>query len=231
MADPVKPPRRYDASRRQTQANATRRRMLEEARRLFLDHGYAKAAMPQIASAAGVSVQTVYKAFANKATLLKAVFDVAVAGDDDDVSMTERDIIGNIRAEPDAAGKITLYLSHLAQGSPRYAPVQLLARAAASADPAARAVWEQIRAETLTAMTMFAADLVSTDQLRRDLSADDVRDVLWVYHSPEIFEMLVLARGWDTDRYGRFLTEAVIDALLFTTHRLPPRGGRDVTQT
>jgi AcrR family transcriptional regulator len=225
MPDGVKPARRYDASRRRAQANTTRRRVLEEARRLFLDYGYAKAAMPQIASAAGVSVQTVYKAFANKAALLKAVSDVAVAGDDDDVPMAERDIIGNIRAEPDAAGKITLYLSHLAQGSSRYAPVQLLARAAASADPAACAVWEQIRADTLSAMTMFAADLVSTGQLHHGLSADDVRDVLWVYHSPEIFEMLVLARGWDTHRYGRFLTEAVIDALLLTTAP-PPAEGR-----
>ena len=38
--------------------------------------------MPAIAAAAGVSVQSVYKAFGNKAALLKSVFDVAMAGED-----------------------------------------------------------------------------------------------------------------------------------------------------
>src|SRR5262245_51693198 len=150
MSDPVKPTRRYDVSRRQEQALENRRRVLAAARRLFFEQGYVETAMPEIAKAAGVSVQTVYKTFANKATLLKAVFDVSVAGDDEPVPMAERDVIGAIQAEPDAARKITMYFEHLAEAAPRVVPVQLLARAAASADAAAGGVWAQMRAETLT---------------------------------------------------------------------------------
>lgn len=214
MADPVKPTRRYDVSRRQEQALENRRRVLAAASRLFFEQGYAETAMPEIAKAAGVSVQTVYKTFANKATLLKAVFDVSVAGDDEPVPIAERDVIGAIRAEPDAARKITRYFEHLAETAPRVVPVQLLARAAASADPAAGGVWAQMREETLTAMSYFAADLVATGQVLPDRSKEEVRDILWTYHSPELYELLVLERGWAARRYGVFLAAAVIGALL-----------------
>lgn len=214
MVEPVKPVRRYDASRRQEQARENRARVLAAAGELFLEKGYADTAMPEIARVAGVSVQTVYKVFANKATLLKAVFDVSVAGDDEPVPMTERDVIGTIRAEPDAAKKIARYTRHLAEGSPRHVPLQLLARAAAGVDRAAAEVWDQMRQESLTAMTYFANDLIATGQVRESLSAEDTRDILFTYHSAAIYELLVIDRGWSTDRYARFLADAMISAVL-----------------
>ncbi|MDT7661525.1 MAG: hypothetical protein QOD04_1081 [Pseudonocardiales bacterium] len=214
MAESVKPTRRYDTTRRQEQARENRGRVLAAASRLFLARGYADTAMPEVAQAAGVSVQTVYKAFANKATLLKAVFDVSVAGGDEATPMAERDVIGAIRAEPDAARKITLYTRHLAEGAHRHAPLQLLVRDAAHADRAAAEVWAQMRQEMLTAMTYFAEDLLGTGQVRRHLVLEDVRDVLWTYHAPELYELLVLERGWSADRYGLFLGEAMINAVI-----------------
>ena len=214
MSGPVNPVRRYDTTRRREQAMENRARVLSAAGQLFLDKGYAETSMPEIAQVAGVSVQTVYKAFANKATLLKAVFDVSVAGDDDRTPMAEREVIGAIRAEPDATLKIVRYTRHLAEGAHRIAPVQLLARDAAGADSAAARVWAQMRQEMLTAMTYFAADLIDTGQVHAGLAPDEVRDVLWTYHSPELYELLVLERGWTAERYGRFLGEAMINALI-----------------
>jgi AcrR family transcriptional regulator len=227
MAEPVKTPRRYDASRRQEQARENRRRVLDAANRLFLDRGYAGTAMPEIARAAGVSVQTVYKTFANKATLLKAVFDVSVAGDDEPIPIAERDAIAEIRAEPRAATQITMYSRIVAEGSDRWAPVLLLARDAARADPAAADVWTQMRQETLTAMTYFAADLMATGDVRAEHSAEDVRDILWTYHSPELYELLVIERGWSVQRYARFFADAVIGALLYRAHAVAPGPDQD----
>jgi AcrR family transcriptional regulator len=141
MDGPVK--RRYDTSRRQEQARENRRRILAAASALFREKGYAGTSMPEVAKAAGVAVQTVYKAFANKATLLKAVFDVTVAGDDEDVPIAGRDFIAGIRAEP------------------------------AAADP-----------------------------------------ILWTYHGPEQYELLCLERGWSPERYGKFLRDAMVAAVL-----------------
>ncbi|SEF35636.1 regulatory protein, tetR family [Amycolatopsis pretoriensis] len=212
MTEPVK--RRYDTSRRQEQARENRRRILVAALGLFREKGYAGTAMPEVAKAAGVAVQTVYKAFANKATLLKVVFDVTVAGDDEDVPIAGRDFIAAIQAEPAAARKIAMYFEHLTAIAPVVFPVQLLARDAAAADPAAAEVWAQMRAEMLTAMTYFSADLLATGQVKPGLAADDVRDVLWTYHGPEQYELLCLERGWPPERYGKFLRDAVIAAIL-----------------
>src|SRR4051812_48775540 len=127
MSEEVKSSRRYHSSRRQEQAAANRRSILDEARRLFLEAGYAQTTVPQIAEAAGVAVQTVYKVFANKAGILKAVVDVSIAGDDDPKPMAERAVIAAIITEPRAAKKIAMYAHHLGQVMPRAAPMQLVA--------------------------------------------------------------------------------------------------------
>ena len=59
-----------------------------------------------------------------------------------------------------------------------------------------------------------ASDLARTGQLR--VSATQARDVLWTYRAPELYELLVLERGWSASRYGKFVTRALSDALLET---------------
>ena len=212
MSFPVKPRRRYDSRGRQEQAGRSRWAMLQAARRLFLDRGYAATTMPAIAAAAGVSVQSVYKAFGNKPALLKAVFDVAIAGDDEPVPVLQREALGRVRAEPDPYRKLSLYGEFVAEVTPRHVPIQLLARAAATADPEAAGVWDQLRAERLAGLTLFARD--RDGHLRPGVSVDEARDLLWTYNSPELYELLVLQRGWTPQRYGRWLADALTAALL-----------------
>jgi AcrR family transcriptional regulator len=204
--------RRYDSSRRRAQAGQNRAAVLEAARGRFLAQGYAGTTVGQVADDAGVSVETIYKAFGNKAGLLKAVFDVAVAGDDEPVAMADRDFIARIEAEPQARRKIEMHVAHLCESMPRAAPVQLLARDAGAADLDAAGVYAQTRAEMLHGMALFARNLHQTGQLQ--VSASEARDLLWTYFSAEVYELLVLERGWSTKRYGRFLADAVIAALV-----------------
>lgn len=206
------PPRRYNSPHRRQQAQQNRRRVLQAARQRFLAQGYAATTIAEIATDAGVSMETVYKTFSSKAGVLKALFDVSVTGDDDPIPMAQRDVIQEVLDAPDATRKIAIYAKHLASTMPRSAPIQLLARDGAASSPDAATVWKQIRQETLTAMNMFAADLVTTGQLR--VSATVARDVLWTYHAPELYELLVLERGWSAARYGEFITCALTDALL-----------------
>jgi AcrR family transcriptional regulator len=206
------PPRRYNSTRRREQAEKNRQAILAAARRRFLAHGYAATTIAAIARDAGVSAETVYKSFATKAGVLKALFDVSVTGDDEPIPMAQRDVIQNVLDSPDAARKIEIYVKHLAATMPRSAPIQLLARDGAASSADAAEVWKEIRHETLTAMTMFAADLARTRQLR--VSAAQARDVLWTYHAPELYELLVLERGWSAARYGKFIARALSDALL-----------------
>ena len=214
MSSSVKLRRRYDASGRQQQARRNRWAMLQAARRLFLEHGYAATTMPAIAAASGVSVQSVYKAFGNKPALLKTVFDVAIAGDDEPVPVLQRAALGRVQAEPDPHRKLSLYGQFVADVSPRHVPIQLLVRAAAATDPEAAGVWDQLQAERLEGMTQFARALHQEGHLRPNLSVDEARDLLWTYNSPELYDLLVLQRRWTPRRYGRWLADTLIAALL-----------------
>ena len=214
MSSPVKKTRPYDSTRRKEQARQTREAILDAAGTMFRERGYARTTVTAVAEAAGVSVETVYKAFGNKAHLLKGVFDVAIVGDHAPVPMLQRDMVRRIQAEPDPRRKFEIYGEHLAQAGPRAGPVQLLVRAAGGGDPEAAAVWDQMSNERLIGMTQFARHLYEGKQLRDDVTFEEARDVLWTYNSVELYDLLVLQRGWTPERYGAWIARALASALL-----------------
>ncbi|MFP3700087.1 helix-turn-helix domain-containing protein, partial [Burkholderia sp. SIMBA_013] len=65
-SDPPTPGRPYDARRRRELAEASRRLVLARARELFLAQGFGPTTIAQIARAAGVSPESVYKNFGGK---------------------------------------------------------------------------------------------------------------------------------------------------------------------
>ena len=214
MSEAVKARRRYDSTRRQEQARENGRAVLEAAHRLFLERGYAATTVRAIAAGAGVSVETVYKAFGNKPGLVKAVVDVAIVGDDEPVPMLQRDRVRRMEGEPDPRRKLEMYGEHLTDSAPRRVPVELLVRAAAASDAGAAEVWDQLEAERLTGMAFFARHLYEGGHLRPGVSVDEARDVLWTYNSAEVYELLVMRRGWAPERYGRWVAGALAAALL-----------------
>lgn len=214
MDDDVNPRRSYESSRRQEQARASRAAMLEAARELFLAHRFAGTTLPRVAEAAGVSVQYVYKVFGNKAGLVKAVFDVAIAGDDEPIAIQDREDITAVRTETDPRRKLELYGRHMASIGPRTMPILLVVRDAAAGDDAAGVVWAQLQAERLHGMTMFADDLHGHGHLRKSVNRDEARDVLWLHNSLEVWDLLVTQRGWTPKRYGDWLSHQLIAALL-----------------
>ena len=123
MSAAVNSRRPYDSSRRRRLADQSRASVLESARRLFLERGYAATTVAAVAADAGVSVETIYKAFGNKPGLLKSLFDVSIVGDDEPVPMLQRELVKANIAEPDPreeAGAVRRVLCHqCAAGRPR----------------------------------------------------------------------------------------------------------------
>ena len=78
MTDEVNPPRRaYHSPLRADQAQQTRRRILESARRLFVARGYARTTVAAVAEDAGVSPETIYLSLGSKRGLLEGVMDIS----------------------------------------------------------------------------------------------------------------------------------------------------------
>jgi AcrR family transcriptional regulator len=207
MSRPVNP-RRYRSARRQEQASRTRRAILDAAGRLFVQHGYTATTMAAVADAAGVALDTVYAAVGPKPVLFRLLVEVAISGADPPVEALERDYVHAIRAEPDAASKLVLYAGAIRRIQQRLAPLVQVLQQAAEADPQLRALWRQIAERRAANMGVLAAELAATGALRPDLTVQVAADVLWSMNSPEFYLLLVGQRGWEPDRYQRWLADA-----------------------
>jgi AcrR family transcriptional regulator len=214
--------RTYDASRRRELAAQSRARVIEVARRHFTDHGYAASTIASIAAEADVSVQSITMNFGNKPGLVRALFDVALVGDDDATPLADRSWITAIHAEPDPHKKLRMFALTLARILPRTAAIQLLVRDAA-ADPGLDAVWQQITFGRLMGMTDMANNLEAGGHLRPGVSVEDARDVLWTYSAPEIYELIVIQRGRSTDDYANFVATGTIASLLTSPASSKPK--------
>ena len=206
--------RSYDASGRREQARARRRAVVVAAKALFERDGFRSTTIAAVAERAGVSAESIYKGFGTKAALAKAVFDFVIAGDDEPVPVWRRSEADAIRAEPDIRRKIMLYSRGLAARQQRSAKVQILIRDGGHTDQTLTVLWQQLLAERLTGMTMLGRHLIESGQLREGIELDEVRDVLWTYTAVELYELLVVERGWPLDRYADWIGQAIAAALV-----------------
>jgi AcrR family transcriptional regulator len=206
--------RQYDASRRKERARLNRRAMLDAALELLVERGYAATNLSLVAQRAGVAAPTAYKAFGNKPAMVKAAFDYAVAGNDEPTPIHQRQRATRIKAESDPVRKLERYADGLLGTLARSAPLQLAIRAAAEIDAEIAQVWDQMTTERLTGMGILADHLADGGHLRPDLSRREARDVLWAYTSPDLYQLMVLIRGWSRRRYRDWIARSLIDALL-----------------
>jgi AcrR family transcriptional regulator len=206
--------RSYDASGRREQAQARRRAVVVAARALFERDGFRPTTIAAVAERAGVSAESIYKGFGTKAALAKAVFDFVIAGDDEPVPVWQRSEADAIRAEPDVRRKLIMYTRGLAARQQRSAKVQILIRDGGHTDESLAALWRQLLAERLTGMTMLGRHLIESGQLGKGVELDEVRDILWTYTAVELYELLVLERGWPLNRYAEWIARAVTAALV-----------------
>jgi len=205
-------PRRYDASGRRAQAERSRASITDAARDLFLAHGYAATTIASISARAGVSVETVYKGFGGKPGLVRAICAQALHGSGPVPAEHRSDELQ--RTEPDPRAIIRGWGALTVEVAPRIVPILLLVRDSALHDPAMADMQVELDDSRLARMTRNAATLADAGYLRPGLTMSAAAEVLWTYSSPELYELLVLRRGWTTQRYAGFTTEAMIAALL-----------------
>jgi AcrR family transcriptional regulator len=212
MTPNVKAQRPYDSSRRRAQAAQTRDDIVEAARRLFLNHGFGQTTVSAVAAAAGVSVETIYKAFGSKAGLVRALVVRGLEGAGPVPAERRSDEMQALERDPRA---VIRNWSRLAtEVAPRTASIVLLIRSAAGTDPEMAQLLAEVDAQRLRRMEQNAQTLFERGDLRDGMTLEQARDILWTMSSPELYELLVLRRGWSVDRFAAFQAEQMIAALL-----------------
>jgi AcrR family transcriptional regulator len=208
----VKGKRRYDASSRREQARRNRSRIIEAAQRRFLDDGYALTTIAAIADDAGVSVDTIYKSFGGKPGLVRAVREQALRGARPVPAEQRSDELQTRELDPRKI--IQGWGRFVKEIAPRTSPILLLLRDAARTDPALDVLLDEMDTDRLRRMTDNARRLHAAGHLRAGITVARAADVMWTYSSPELYELLVLRRGMPLKRYGQFVADAMITALL-----------------
>jgi AcrR family transcriptional regulator len=203
--------RRYDASGRQAQARENRARVLAAASRLFVAHGYASTTVAQVAAAAGVSAPTVFAHFTSKANLLKAAVDLAIVGDDEQAPLHQRPAMRQVHEAATAEEVLRRFAAASAGVAARAFGLVAALRAAADADPEIAELARDLDQQRLTGIGIVASTVADRLGLGDDPAAfERVRDSIWTAYSPEVYDLLVVRRGWSPTAYQAWIVHAAL---------------------
>jgi AcrR family transcriptional regulator len=160
-----------------------------------------------VASEAGVSVETLYAGFGSKAELLKVALDVAIVGDDAPVPFTARieatamgagsTVAARARVAAQVVTAMNVRIDRLDQALRQGAPVEaVLAERLAQGERNRRAdVAEGARRVAGRAMTEVEVD------------------ELGALSSSVVYDLLVRASGWSNTAYEQWLAERFIEVI------------------
>lgn len=213
MASETKRP--YDARRRRERAEeerrATRQRVVEAARNLFLARGYVATTMGDIAQEAGVALQSVYNVGQSKADLLHLVTDLAVSGDEQEVMLLDRPDFAAISVESSVERQVQMIAALIAATMERLAPVWVAYREAAAVD--ARAAANLIAAHRRRHDT-FAGMIRMLPEERLREPPEESTATAWAIGSIDVFLLLRSVLEWDPARYSEWLRRTLVNQLV-----------------
>lgn len=202
MARDVK--RSYDSSGRSRQAQENHDRISRVAHDLFVEHGYGNTTIAGVAKAAGVAQETVYKAFGNKATLLRSAWFVMMRGDGEDTTLYDRPETQAVLQLPDLADRIGGFARLTTERNRRSGPLLRAVEGAAAADPGAREMLGTWKARLIDVATKFARAAAETQQLA--IPEDECRDITYAMLDGALWHRFVVERGWTDERYAEWLS-------------------------
>ena len=209
------PPRGSSGLKRdQARTRLARAAVVDAARSLFLEHGYGATTIDAISDLADVPPATVYRLFSSKHGILKALLDVSIAGDDEDVPMADRPPVRALLAEGDPRDHLAGFVAVIAQVNARIAPLYRILVSAAGTDRDAAELLDTLTRQRQQGQRQIARSLAGAGALRPELRERDAADIIHALLSPELYGLLVIDRSWKADRYQRWLATVLIDQLL-----------------
>ena len=214
----------YDNSQRQEGARATRARIMDAAKGEFLAKGFGGTTIRQVAEGAGVSQESIYKTFGNKAALLKAVYDVSLAGDDEDVPLAQRPeaiAVGDAASPAEAA---TAYARLAQLISSRIDPLLRVVLGARDTDKGLADFAATTDQERRVGSAFYVGHWAEKGWLRDDITLEQAVDTVWALNSTQP-RWLLLDHGWSEDEYSEWLAD-LIRLAIFTDRVATKRARR-----
>jgi AcrR family transcriptional regulator len=203
--------REYASTVREEQARSTRRRILAAADQLLVGGGYASMTIARLAAEAGVSPQTVYNSVGGKAQVVKAVYDVRLAGDDEPVPIGERPEFRAVVEARTAAECLRRYVDLGQLFWQRVGPLLgALLPAGDGGDPVLADLVATTDRERRTGNEYLVAHLAERFGLPGGWTAERAADLVWTLTSPQVADLLIRRCRWTTEAWGRWVAAALV---------------------
>jgi AcrR family transcriptional regulator len=206
--------RTYSSPLRKEQAATTRRQILETAQRLFETQGYLTTSVAAIAEEAGVSLKTVYLAFETKGGLMSALWQFVLVGEDDDAPVVNREWYRAVLNEPDAERQLRINARNSRVVKERAAALMRVMRDASSSDDDLGDLWGRIQTEFHANQEVIVKRIHERGRLRHGLGVKRATDILWTLNHPDVWQLLVVERGWTPKQYEQWFADAACQQLL-----------------
>jgi AcrR family transcriptional regulator len=214
VSDDVKPPRPYQGAARQARTRRTRAAVAAAARGLFAERGYAATTIEAISDRSDTPQATVYRLFSSKLGILKALLDLSVAGDDQEMAMLDRPQVRALLSDQEPKDQLAGFAALVSGVMTRVGPVHRILADAARSDRDAAALLAEIARQRHEGQRRIASSLASSGALRPGLAESDAADIIHALASPEVHGLLVSDRGWTSEQHEKWLTHILIDQLL-----------------
>ena len=214
MVTDAKRSRPDDGRDRQARTRLARAAVVAAARALFLERGYAATTIEAISDLSDVPPATVYRLFSSKLGILKQLFNVSIAGDDEAVPLTDRPHVRALVADQDPRKQLSGFASISRGIMARTEPLHRILVSAAGSDPDAATLLAELTRQRQQGQGQIAGLLARSGALRPPLRELDAADIIHALMSPEVYRLLVGDRGWPPERYEQWLSGTLIDQLL-----------------
>ena len=179
--------------------------MVDAARTLFLERGYAATTIEAISDYSDVPSATVYRLFSSKLGILKALLDTCTAGDDQPLAVQERPDVASLFTESDPHKLLVGFAGITTAINQRTNDVYRVLMGAAGSDPAAAELLSTLREQRDRGQGQIARSLARARALKPGLRERDAADLIHALMSPEVYRLLVGDRGWTAERYQQWL--------------------------
>lgn len=214
MSQTARPRRRYRSPVRAEQARVTQTRILEAARALFLERGFADTTVSAVAERAGVAPETVYAVYRSKPGVLGGVVRAAVRREDEPEDPLERSWVRELLRVPDLPARIEGFARHTAATLQLTSPIYAIIRSAGTGASELDELDRELRRLRFADQAKIVAALAKGHELRVGLTVREAAETFSALTSPELHRILTDDRGWSRRRYARWLEEMVRSALL-----------------
>lgn len=203
-----KPKRIYSSKTRQAQAAHTRAQILQSAKLLFQTHGFTQVTIAAIAKAADVSMPTIYALFKSKRGVLQALIDEALPFEQFTTLVDDCMQEGSAEKRLHITAKLARHIYDAEKDL-----MDILHEASVAA-PEFKELEQEREARRYERQSDYVKKLMETQALAKGMSYKEARDILWTLTGRDIYRMLVVERGWDSESYQQWLGQLLIKSLL-----------------